>query len=206
MNLPPLEPESSHLGDWLAPTDLEPVIERQCELYAKRYATQFIGDADDLKQSVRLALFEKWGVGGPDEPERVRELEAFQVIGTAIRDEIESTKRAGAFAIGSQDVEWDGLEVVDRNLDPNQRYTLDCILMAVAKIVKKPNYEMAYLMLACGWEPEEVTRYFRSKRDDRHYYSPSEVRKRVAIAAREVRLYLNRDYLTELNTISFRWW
>lgn len=194
------------MGDWVCPADLEPVIIRQCADYARKYARECFADVDDLQQSVRLALFERWGIGGPDGPERVRELEAFQVIGAAIRDEIESTKRAGAFAIGSQETEWDGLGVVDRNLDPNQRYTLDCILMAVAKIVKKPNYELAYLVLACGWEPEEVTLYMRRKKDDRHFFSPSEVKRRVAKAAREVRLYLDRDYLTELNYLSFRWW
>lgn len=204
MRLPDLEHESAFLGNWLAPEDLEPVICQQAARYYSRYAAQFVGDADDLEQVSRIAVWQLMQAKG--EPEKVRELEAFGCIQTAIWQEIEQTKRTGPLMLSSQEVNWKAVACVDRNLSEHQVYVLDCFRNRVSQIVRKPCYEMMWLMLGCGWLPEEVTAWFRWKPYDKHRYPPSDVLKRIARGRKQLRLYLDREYEQELNQISFPWW
>jgi hypothetical protein len=206
MDLPPLSADSAHLGNWIAPDDVEALIPVLARQYYQRYRNDFVGDSDDLEQVARIALWQRWGIGGDNPPERVRELEALSVLTGAIRQEIEQTKRSGPLVLPSQEIDWEVLTTADRSLSEHQLYVLECFRIAVSQIVRSPNYEMMWLVLGCKWTPEEVTLYFRRKKDDRKRFPPDEVRRRVEEGSRKVRLHLDRMYEWELNTLSCKWW
>jgi hypothetical protein len=206
MNLPDLHIDTSHFGNWVAPEDISTLIPLLAARYYDRYKTEFYGDEEDLSQEAHLALWLL--LKDREDQERVRELEALSVVTGAIQKEIHSTRRSGPGVLSSQDdsVPWKALACVDRNLSEHQQYALTCFRNRVAQIVKKPAWEFIWLVLGCGWEPEEVCLWFRRKPDDRQRFSPADVRKRVRKAAREVRFVLDREYETEINQISMKWW
>lgn len=204
MQLPELETASAWAGDWLAPDDLDALIEPVARRYAQRYARDFYGDWEDLAQEARLALWLLQKEKGF--PDRIRELEGIGAITTAIRGEVERTKRAGPLMHASQEVDWRVLAVPDRQLTETQQEVLYRFQMVCSQAARSPYWTFVWLVEAAGWSPEMVTLYFRKKKDTRHYYSPQTVLKGVEKAKRRIRERIPQDYIEEVNNLSTIWW
>lgn len=196
-----IDPTEVHLGNWIAPAALEPLIEPMAVRWHKRLSGCFCGDWEDLAQAGRIALWQYLQAKG--EVERVRELEALAVLDRAFFAEVRAT-RTGLWGRKRVEVDWDRLEQ-PQPVQPNedQRYLLDLFLMNAAKAARRPNWEMLWLVRVQQWEPQWVTDYFKRKRDDRHCYPPSVVVQRVELAEKRIRRQLRADLLEELTRYSW---
>lgn len=194
-----VDAEFAHLGHWIAPAALWPLIEPMALRWHQRLCGRYCGDAEDLMQSGRLALLEFLRAKG--EPERVRELEALRVIDLAFFAEVRLL-RTGLWGRKRQEVDW--LELPEVNSGPNedQRYLLDRFLMNAAKAARKPNWEILWLVRVQQWEPQWVIDYFRSKKDDRKRFTLEQIDKLIRLAEQRIKKHLKADLLAEMRRYS----
>lgn len=206
MRLPPLEEDTSHLGNWIEPADVEHLIPVLAHTYYQRYACWCYSDADDFEQEGRLALWLYLKEKG--NPDRVRELEAIGRVTTAIRGAVESTKRSGVGMLSSQEdgINWRVLAAPDRQLTKAQAETLDSFRLICSQKAGTPYWTALWLVEAAGFTPEMVTAYFRSRERYRKRVPPAMVLKWVAKAKANVRKYLDREWIDIVNQISLCEW
>lgn len=201
MELPPLELDTSWAGAWNRPQNIEALIPGIAHRYFKRHQRFMYSDADDLEQEARLAFWlwlqEKGGA-----VERVRELEAFSVIHSAMWSEIEYTRRLRVEDAEQDAINWRLVVQPDRNLTPHQKRVLVRFRNAASVLARRPNWESLWLVKGLEWEPAAVTLYLRSKVDDRHACPPDKVLKRVKKAEGRIRKGLPAGLLQEVLHLS----
>jgi hypothetical protein len=207
VKIPDIDIESAHLGNWIDPDDVEALIPVLSERYYQKYKTEFFGDEQDLMQAASLALWQYRN--GRD---RVRELEAFAVLHSAIQTEIQATQRSGVGMHSSQDpqIDWKLLTVPDHQLIDAQAEILGRFRTACYRTIGNKRWVCCYLLWGCGWEPEQVTWYFRRRKNAHGQKEcrvlPEEVLKLAESGRRRLLKKLNPVLIEELNTLSLVWW
>jgi hypothetical protein len=194
------EVDTAHLGHWIAPAALWELIEPMALRWHSRLSHCYCGDAEDLMQSGRLALWEYLQAAG--EPERVRELEALRVLDTAFFAELR-VLRTGLWGRKRQGVDWEALVEAREGPNEDQRYLLDRFLMNAAKAARKPNWEILWLVRVQQWEPQWVIDYFRRKKDERRRFTLRQIDRRVRLAEQRIRKQLSPSLLAELRRYSW---
>lgn len=195
-----LEPNDVHLGQWVPVKALWRLLPSMSQSYHNRLKRFFVGDADDLAQSAALALLQ-WSADN-GQPERIRELVGLAIIHKAMVEEVRNNRHQSA----DDDADPLLLTITDerRQLTDSQIKLLERIRNQAARIAKRPNWECLWLAKSFGWSEMQIQSYFRSKKDDRHFYSVEQIRKSIALAERRIRMKLN-DFLKE-ETQLLEWW
>lgn len=208
MTLPDLFIESAYLGNWTEPADIELLIPSICERYHRRYASEYYGDEQDLEQSASLAFWLYLKEKG--NPDRVRELEAFSVVHRAIQTEIKDTQRSGPGMHSSQEIDWKLLAVPDHQLNDAQAELLGRVRTACYRTIGNKRWVCCYLLWGCDWEPEEITLYFRRRKNAHGQKEcrvmPDKVLKLAESGRKKLLAKLKPVYLEELNQLSGIWW
>jgi hypothetical protein len=202
VQLPPLETESVGLGAFVTPAEVLDTIGAQAGRFYLRLRRRYNGDAEDIAQAA-YAAFIRW-LADKGEPDRIRELEAFAVIHKAMVAEIRGNKR--------QDGCGDWTQAVGREqLTPKQVELLSYASNCMAKIARRPHWEILYLVKACGWTPEEVVRYFRTRKktdkgNGKRRLTAEGVRKSVEASMKRIRKRLDPTVVDDVIRLSQIQW
>jgi len=193
-----------HLGCWLPTKALWELIPAQATNWHRRLRGRHCGDEEDLAQAGRLAFWELLLKKGPepDKVERVRELEALSVIDRAMWAQLKEL-RTGLWGRKKVEVKWSSVVGAESGPNEDQQYLSLRFLTAAAKAARRPNWEMLWLVKVQLWEPEWVCDYFRRKKDDRHRFTPANVRRRIKDASLRIRRKVPADLLAEMRRYSW---
>ncbi len=190
IELPPLEIDSVHLGQWLPFKAVVDLIPEMSAHYQRRLKAYHNGTSDDLSQAAHLALLEWKAENG--EVERIREMVGIGLLHRAMVSEVRQNRKQSA---GSGGLEW---AVEMGQLTEKQIETVSLFAMNAAKAARKPYFEIVWLRKALGWSAQAVSDYFRRKRDDRHFWSPESIDKMAKKGAERIRRKVAPDIVMDV--------
>lgn len=193
MKLPDIAVESAHLGCWISRQSVLDLIPPMAVNYQRRLRRHHNGDSDDLAQAAALSLLQWEAEFG--QQERFRELQILSLLHRSMVAEIRSNRKQ---SVGG---EFDLPELVQLNQKQHDIRTY--WLNIAAKAARRPNYEILLLVKGLGWTEAEVQSYFRSKWDDRHFYSIDQIRKFIKDGTRRMQKRVPPDVNTDLLLLSF---
>jgi hypothetical protein len=192
MNLPPLEAESVHEGDWLTWDSLWELVPLQALHYYKKWHRFFVGTEEDLAQAGFVALLSlRIESGGPD---RVRELPALTCLHRAMVSEIKANRRESRDAVQR-------LPFVDHQLNPKQVEMLSKWRWDASHAAHRPYWEMVWLAKCLEWSNEQISEYFYKK--DGKYYSEDEVTKMVKLGVQRIKRKLEPSLIVDIRLLQF---
>lgn len=211
---PPLPLDLSLTSPLYRVSDFWSLIPLQARHYHRLVRKFFNGDWEDLEQAAALELVSYLKANG--EPDHLPELDGMGLITRGMVSEFKRcrrqspgpdykrSRRAAAAEEGEGETDWKwGLIPDRRQHTPAQIEVLGRFQRACASLAGSPHWDFLYLRRLCGWTPDQVTAYYRTRFVAPAEFSVAEVEAGVAVAEERIRAGVPERLVREVRLLSF---